>query len=118
MPSNLIEASAFADYPVLGYTRTSGLGRLTRDFFTKNDVEPNFICESPDENGIASLVAANFGIALVADVTSIHRDDVVIRKLSTEQYLSHTVYMAYVKGRYQMPAVKRMIDFILVHSMH
>ncbi|MBR5637623.1 MAG: LysR family transcriptional regulator [Pseudobutyrivibrio sp.] len=114
----LIEARAFGEYPVLGYTRTSGLGRLTRDFFTQNDVEPNFICESPDENGIASLVAANFGIALVADVQSIHRDDVTIRKLSTEQYLSHTVYMAYIKGRYQMPAVKRMIDFILVHSMH
>ena len=108
----------FMDYPVLCYTRTSGLGRLTRDFFFQNKLEPEFICECPDENGIASLVAADFGIALVADVDTIHRDDVVIKKLSHEYRISHTVYMAYMKGRYQMPAVKRMIDFILVHSMH
>ena len=116
--NDTVDASIFEEYPVLGYTRKSGLGRLTRDFFLQNKVEPNFICESPDENGIAALVAADFGIALVADVDSIHRNDVIIKKLSTEYSLSHTVYMAYMKGRYQMPAVKRMIDFILVHSMH
>ena len=113
-----VDAAVFAEYPVLNYTRGSGLGRLTHDFFMQNKIQPEFICESPDENGIASLVAANFGIALVADVDSIHRDDVIIKKLSNEYSVSHTVYMAYMKGRYQMPAVKRMIDYILVHSMH
>ena len=113
-----VTADVFAKYPVLGYTRKSGLGRATRDFFLQNNIEPNYICESPDENGIAALVAADFGIALVADVDSIYRKDVIIKKLSAEHSVSHTVYMAYMKGRYQMPAVKRMIDFILVHSMH
>ena len=51
-----MEATDFADYPVLGYARHSGLGKYTRSFFKKHDVSPNFICESPDENGIASLV--------------------------------------------------------------
>ena len=113
-----VDANVFAEFPVLGYNRHSGLGRLTRDFFLQNKVEPNFICESPDENGIAALVAANFGIALVADVESIHREGITIKKLSLEHKLNHTVYMAYMKGRYLMPAVKRMIDFILIHSMH
>ncbi len=113
-----IEASAFKDYPVLGYARDSGLGRLARFFFEENDVEPNFICECPDEIGISSLVAADFGIALIADVECIYRDDVSIRKLCSKEALSHTVYMAYMNGRYQLPAVKRMIDFILIRSMH
>ena len=42
-----MEATDFADYPVLGYARHSGLGKYTRSFFKKHDVSPNFICESP-----------------------------------------------------------------------
>ena len=67
-----IEAGDFQKYPVLGYARHSGLGKYTRNFFKEHGVLPNFICESPDENGIASLVAKDFGIALVADVDTIH----------------------------------------------
>ena len=74
-----IEAGDFQKYPVLGYARHSGLGKYTRNFFKEHGVLPNFICESPDENGIASLVAKDFGIALVADVDTIHRDDICIR---------------------------------------
>ena len=83
-----MEATDFADYPVLGYARHSGLGKYTRSFFKKHDVSPNFICESPDENGIASLVAQGFGIALVADVDAIHRDDICIRHLVSHESFS------------------------------
>ena len=48
-----IEAGDFQKYPVLGYARHSGLGKYTRNFFKEHGVLPNFICESPDENGIA-----------------------------------------------------------------
>ena len=80
---------------VLGYARHSGLGKYTRNFFKEHGVLPNFICESPDENGIASLVAKDFGIALVADVDTIHRDDICIRPLISQETFSHTVYMGY-----------------------
>ena len=107
-----MEATDFADYPVLGYARHSGLGKYTRSFFKKHDVSPNFICESPDENGIASLVAQGFGIALVADVDAIHRNDICIRHLVSHESFSHTVYMGYMTGKYQLPAIKRFIEFV------
>ena len=107
-----MEATDFADYPVLGYARHSGLGKYTRSFFKKHDVSPNFICESPDENGIASLVAQGFGIALVADVDAIHRDDICIRHLVSHESFSHTVYMGYMTGKFQLPAIKRFIEFV------
>ena len=97
---------------MLGYTRHSGLGKYTRSFFKKHDVSPNFICESPDENGIASLVAQGFGIALVADVDAIHRNDICIRHLVSHESFSHTVYMGYMTGKYQLPAIKRFIEFV------
>ena len=64
------------------------------------------------ENGIASLVAQGFGIALVADVDAIHRDDICIRHLVSHESFSHTVYMGYMTGKYQLPAIKRFIEFV------
>ena len=107
-----IEAGDFEKYPVLGYARHSGLGKYTRSFFKEHGVLPNFICESPDENGIASFVAKDFGIALVADVDTIHRDDICIRPLISQETFSHTVYMGYMRGKYQLPAVQRFIQFV------
>ena len=95
------------------YDHTSGLGKYTKNFFLSHDIHPEFICESPDENGIASLVAEGFGIALVADVEAIHRDDIVIRHLIPEETFSHTVYMGYVRSQYQLPALKHLIRFII-----
>lgn len=107
-----VEAADFANYQVLGYAKHSGLGKYTRNFFKDHGISPNFICESPDENGIASLVAKGFGIALVADVDTIYRDDICIRPLISSESFSHTVYMAYMRGKYQLPAVQRFIAFI------
>lgn len=107
-----LECGVFEQYPVLGYDKTSGLGKYTRSFFEEHGVSPDFICESPDENGIASLVAENFGIALVADVDSIHRNDIVIRPLIPAESIAHTVYMGFMRGKYQLPAVQRFIQFV------
>ena len=107
-----LQAADFADYQVLGYNRHSGLGKYTRSFFKEHGITPNFICESPDENGIASLVAQGFGIALVADVDTIYRDDICIRPLISSESFSHTVYMGYMRGKYQLPAVQRFIAFV------
>lgn len=107
-----IDALDFGDYPVLGYTRNSGLGKETREFFKEHGIIPDFICESPDENGIASLVAHNFGIALTADTETIHRAGICVRPLLPQYTFSHTVYMAYRRGKYQFPAVQRFVKFI------
>ena len=52
------------------------------------------------------------GIALVADVDTIHRDDICIRPLISQETFSHTVYMGYMRGKYQLPAVQRFIQFV------
>lgn len=107
-----IESGVFEHYPVLSYDRNSGLGKYTRNFFKEHGVAPDYICESPDENGIASLVAEGFGISLVADVDSIHRSDICIRPLIPSESFAHTVYMGYMQGKYQLPAVARFIKFV------
>ncbi len=98
-------------YPVIGYDRNSGLGRFTRRTYSSYSMTPNIICESPDENAIASLVAENFGIALVADVDVL--DHFQLEKLHlSDVSLQHTVYMGYLRDHYQIPAVRNFISFI------
>ncbi len=107
-----IDAETFNHYPVLTYDRTSGLGKQTRNFFRRYGVHPKIICESPDENGIASLVREQFGIALVADIDYSNLSDICVKPLAPEQDFCHTVYMGYLAGKYQIPAVSRFIKFI------
>lgn len=102
----------FNQYPVLCYDQTSGLGRFSTRFFREHNLKPDIICSSPDEEGIASLAAEGFGVALVADVETIHRPGISIHRLSPENRVMHTVYMCYLSGRYQLPAVRRLIDYV------
>lgn len=98
-------------YPIIGYDRFSGLGRFTNRTYDSYSIHPDIICESPDENAIASLVAENFGIALVANVDSL--DHFPLERLHlTDINLQHTVYLGYLKRHYQIPAVKNFISFI------
>lgn len=98
-------------YPLIGYDRTSGLGKYTNRLYESHGLHPDIICESPDENAISALVEEEFGIALVADVEAIHERNVHILPVAGEN-LVHTVYMAYLKHRYKIPAVKNFIQFI------
>ncbi len=113
---DVLDHHVFSQYPVAGYDHSSGLGRYTSSYFAEHDITPDIICESPDENSIASFVAEDFGIALVADVHAIHREDIVIRPLIPEETFYHQVYMAYQKDIYQLPAVQRLINFIKDNS--
>ena len=77
-------------YPVIGYDRNSGLGKFTLRTYASYSLQPNIICESPDENAIASLVAEDFGIALIADVDILEHFQ--LEKLHlTDISLQHTV---------------------------
>jgi len=99
------------DYPVIGYERNSGLGKFTRKIFGSHGLQPNIICESPDENAISALVAENFGIALIANVEQLKNRPVQVLAL-TGTSLEHTVYMAYTKNHYTVYAVEKFIRFI------
>lgn len=106
-----VSYQALCDYPLIGYDRYSGLGGFTNRFYKDQKMSVNVVCECPDENAISSLVAENFGIALVAHVDVLDSTKVRIIPLSDTE-LSHTVYMGYLKDKYQIPAVKRFIQFI------
>ena len=98
-------------FPVIGYDRKSGLGGYTSRLYRSLDMKPDILCECADENAIQALVREGFGIALVADVDALNRNDIRILKLSDAD-LTHTINMVWLKNHYQMPDVKCFIDFM------
>lgn len=99
------------NYPIIGYDSDSGMGLHTRRLYQERAISPNIVCDCPDENSIAALVAEDFGIALVTNVDSIRDANICIHPLCGPPIV-HTVYMAYLKDKYQIPASQRFIHFI------
>lgn len=110
--SNLktMDLKQLEEYSLIGYEKYSGLGKYTAHIYSLNDMHPTIKVESPDENAIASLVQEGFGIALVADVEILN--NYKLHKIHLNDPLFHKVYMAYLKGQYQIPSVQSFISFI------
>lgn len=102
-------------YPVIGYNRFSGLGSYTHSLYRRLRIQPNIICECPDENAIMALVAEHFGIAITAHVDCLDPSRVHILRLS-DVSLSHQVFMVWLKNHYQIPAISRFIEFMKKQS--
>ncbi len=111
-----IDHTCFLKYPIIGYDASSGLGKATSEFFEKHNIGST-LYDLPDESSIASFVQQDFGIALVADVDDIHRDDLVIKPLVEQEKFYHIVYMAYLKHIYRIPSVQKLITYFQTKSL-
>lgn len=103
------------NYPVIGYNRFSGLGTYTHNLYRRLKIHPDILCECSDENAIMALVSEKFGIALTANVDCLDPSKVRILKIN-DMSLSHQVFMAWLKNRYQIPAITRFIEFMKKQS--
>lgn len=106
-----VSLSVLNEYPVIGYDHTSGMGKEMKNICKKYHLHPHIAVECPDENSIAALVAEDFGIALTAcadTLSSFH-----VQTLHPEEEdMYHSIYMAYLKDRYRIPATNRFIRFV------
>lgn len=110
-----IDHTAFSQYPVLKYDSQSSLGVYSNQYFQSYNVVPNTVFEFPDEESIASFVSQGFGIALVADVYSIYRDNIVIRPLVPQEKMVHTVSMATMNNNVSPASLQRLIQHVKDH---
>lgn len=99
-------------YPLICYTKESGMRRIIDDLFVKAQIMPNILCQFEDVNSMAGLVAANQGIAIITDNPSIQNYKVTKLEFDTP-YSKRMVYMAYVLNRYLPPAVEKFKEYII-----
>ena len=99
-------------YPLISYTKESGMRRIIDDMFTKAQIMPNILCQFEDVNSMAGLVEKNQGIAIVTDSQALRNYNVTKLELDTP-YSRRMVYMAYVLNRYLPPAVEKFKDYTI-----
>lgn len=107
-----LELKDISTYPLISYTKESGMRKIIDDLFIKEEVIPNILCQFEDVNSIAGLVAANQGVAIITDNPSISNYNVKVLELDA-LYSKRQVYLAYVKNRYLPPSVQKFKDFII-----
>lgn len=106
-----IALTELSPYPLVAYMRASGLKKRIDEYIAGVGWHPTVACEASDEDGIAALVASNFGISFVAKVETLDSFD--IKQLHiTDPVCNRTIYMAYVEDQYRTPATIRFIEFM------
>ena len=108
---DFIDLKDIVKYPLVSYEKNTALGKVTMDIFKKAGINPNIICQSEDENGIYGLVSEGFGIAIVADIMNPNNFKIKQIKIN-DLNCNRSIYMAYKKNTYQVPAVKKFIKYI------
>ncbi len=103
------------NYPVIGYDRESWMGTHLRAFYKKYEIKVSNIIECPDEYSVSSLVAEDFGIALVPRTEYIKKADVEVLKLDDID-IRHQIFMFWKKDRYQIPAVEKFLEYMKQQS--
>ncbi len=99
-------------YPLISYTKESGMRKLIDDMFMKAQVMPNVLYQFEDVNSMAGMVAANKGVSIITDNPSIQNYRVKKLEFDTP-YSKRMVYLAYVLNRYLPPAVQQFKDYII-----
>lgn len=107
---DLLDLKALEPYPLVVYTKESGLGRLTNALFEKVQLSPHIICEGPDETALLGLVAQNFGVSVIAKTEALKHVDVKVIPINHPDRI-RTIYLAYMKNKYFPPLVQNFINY-------
>lgn len=106
-----IDLNDIEPYPLVAYDKTSAMGKTTLKLLKSINLNPKIICEAADEYAISSLVAANFGVAIISEAPALAHAKVKKVNISSPRY-SQIIYLAYKKNKYFPPAVINFISYI------
>ena len=98
-------------YPMIAFSKQSGLRPTIDGLFATLGEEPHIVYELEEDGALAGLVAENFGIAIVPNIPIL--DQMAVQKIPiTNPPYKREIYMAYMKGRYMPPVVHTFRKFV------
>ena len=118
-----IDLKELSPYPFVSYMPQSGVRKEIEALIDRSGWTPNIVCDASDEFGIATLVSLGYGVSCVANIDILEQAP-GIKKIPIHSANCHRIiYMAYLRGAYQPPAVQEFIKFVRdrrvsVPSMH
>lgn len=99
-------------YPQVYFSEGSGMRGVVEELFSKIDGKPIIAHETEEDQVVAGLVAAGFGIAVVPYMDMLLRLDVKIIQIASPRW-ERSFYLVSDDRAYQPPAVQKFRQFVL-----
>ncbi|MCF6418563.1 LysR family transcriptional regulator [Furfurilactobacillus milii] len=104
--------SDIAKYPLICYSKTSGLRPLIDRILERSGITPQIRYEVEEDYTVVSFVEHNFGIALVPNLPQLKQEHVKLLHL-TDNYVAHQLYLVTKINQFMAPSVTRFRDFLI-----
>lgn len=113
--SERINLQDTSPYPFVQFSEGSGLRPIIDNLFKKAAIVPKVACEVEEDQTMAGLVAADFGIAVMPRISSLDHFNV---KVLTIEKPSHQrfIYLASMKNRYLSPASSKFKQYAIEYG--
>lgn len=99
-------------YPAVWFTKGSGLRKVVDGMYEQVGGKPISVVETEEDEVIAGLVAAGFGIAVVPDMDMLHKLDISVLEITSPPY-HRDFFMAWDDSVFMSPAAQRFRSFVL-----
>ncbi len=102
-------------YPLIGFSRRSGLRPIIDKLFEQCGTRPGYAYEVEEDHAVAGLVAAHFGIAVVPNMPILNYMPVNVIHIAKPSW-ERMFYMCTLKNVYQAPAVLEFKEYAKEHA--
>lgn len=106
-----VSVQELAKYPMIYFSKNSGLRSLIDSIFKHAHVKPNIIAEIEEDHTIVGFVQYGYGIALIPNLPQLDQNLVHLIPLK-DNPIQHQIYLAYRDNRFMIPSVIRFRNFI------
>ncbi|MBY0268609.1 MAG: LysR family transcriptional regulator [Burkholderiales bacterium] len=100
-------------YPLITYDERHHLGRVVRERFKREGLEPNIVISIIDDDVMKAYVEAGFGIAVLPSVAYSSSKDKLLRAISVDHlFEAGTCVVMTPEGRHMQEHVRDFIDIV------
>ena len=100
------------EYPAVWFAKGSGLRKVVDGMYEQVGGKPISVVETEEDEVIAGLVAAGFGIAVVPDMDMLHKLDISVLEITSPPY-HRDFFMVWDDSVFLSPAAQRFRSFVL-----
>lgn len=106
-----VSVRELGEYPMIYFSKNSGLRPLVDSIFKHAHIKPNIIAEIEEDHSIVGFVQYGYGIALIPNLPQLDTRLVHLIHLRNNP-IQHQIYLVYRNNRFMIPSVIRFRNFI------
>lgn len=113
---NSIDLTETLEYPLIGFSRKSALRPIVDKVFERCGHTPQYLYEVEEDHSVAGLVGANFGVAVVPNMTILSSMPISIIHIEKPKW-DYMFYICTLKNVYQAPAILDFKEYAKEHAI-